>query len=220
MVQKEDIFAGGLEAEASAMARMAAGYISSGAPLFRPERSALLVLDMQDYFLDSGSHAFVPGGRHIISRIVELVGAFIGRELPVIFTRHVNRPGLSGMMGRWWSETIEEDDPLSRITAGLVPDGALVVEKEQYDAFFETPLMDILSARGVERLVMTGLMTHLCVETTARSAFVRGFEVFVPADAVATYNRELQAGSLRALAHGFAVPVLSGEIAGAVEDGR
>ncbi|HSG28652.1 MAG TPA: isochorismatase family cysteine hydrolase, partial [Candidatus Krumholzibacterium sp.] len=89
-----------------------------------------------------------------------------------------------------------------------------VIEKTQYDAFFHTDLEAILNAAGIKRLVLTGVMTHLCVETTARAAFTRGFEVFVPADAVATFDSQLQEGSLRAMAHGFAVPLLSGDILG------
>jgi isochorismate hydrolase len=47
-------------------------------------------------------------------------------------------------------------------------------------------------------------MTHLCCETSARSAFMRGFEVFFPIDGTATYNRDFHLATLRNLAHGFA----------------
>jgi isochorismate hydrolase len=55
-------------------------------------------------------------------------------------------------------------------------------------------------------------MAHLCCETTARSAFVRGFEVFFVVDATATYNRQFHQSTLINLAHGFAIPVLTQEV--------
>ena len=61
-------------------------------------------------------------------------------------------------------------------------------------------------------MVVSGVMTHLCCETTARSAFVRGFEVFFLIDGTATYNKEHHLATLLNLSHGFANLVLSGEI--------
>jgi bifunctional isochorismate lyase / aryl carrier protein len=55
-------------------------------------------------------------------------------------------------------------------------------------------------------------MTHLCCETTARSAFMRGFEVFFTMDGTATYNEQLHRASLLTLSHGFALPVLMDEL--------
>jgi isochorismate hydrolase len=58
-------------------------------------------------------------------------------------------------------------------------------------------------------------MTHLCCETTARSAFMRGFEVFFTIDGTATYNEEHHWAALLNLAHGFATPVLVDEVVSA-----
>jgi len=57
-------------------------------------------------------------------------------------------------------------------------------------------------------VVICGVMTHLCCETTARSAFMRGFEVFFTVDGTATYTEAFHRASLLNLSHGFAVPVL------------
>lgn len=178
--------------------------------------AALLVLDMQDTFLGEGSHAFVPSAPAIIPRVRALVDAFLAAGLPVIYTRHLNTEDDAGMMSRWWSGLITADDPMSEISRELHADGVGIVTKTQYDAFYGTDLEKMLSAGGrkVERLVLSGVMTHLCVETTARSAFMRGFEPFVPVDGTATYNRELHMGSLRNMAHGFAVPLRVSEILG------
>jgi isochorismate hydrolase len=68
----------------------------------------------------------------------------------------------------------------------------------------------------VEQLVITGVTTHLCCESTARSAFMRGFAVFLAIDATATLNRELHIASLQALAHGCAVPLLAADLLAAL----
>lgn len=177
-----------------------------------PARSALLILDMQDYFLKDTSHAFIPSAKAIILRIQALASAYITAGLPVIMTRHVNTLGDAGMMGLWWRDLITEDDPLSAICSELRIHGARVIHKSSYDAFYCTSLQDVLSSAGVNSIVVCGVMTHLCCETTARSGFVRGFRVFLPVDATATYNEAFHLASLLNLAHGFAFPVRTDDV--------
>jgi bifunctional isochorismate lyase / aryl carrier protein len=62
-----------------------------------------------------------------------------------------------------------------------------------------------LRARGIEQVVISGVLTHMCCETTARSAFCRGFEVYLPVDATASSQEELHFNSLSALADAAAV---------------
>ncbi len=174
-------------------------------------RLALLVLDMQDYFLDPVSHAYLPSADAILPGIAQLIDRFRRRGLPVIFTRHINTPADAGMMTRWWREIILADNPLSRLSARLDVDDSPVIEKTQYDAFYSTPLESLLRREAVCDVLITGVMTHLCCETTARSAFVRGFQVWFSVDGTATKNREFHLSTLRALSHGFAAPLLVSE---------
>ena len=172
------------------------------------QKSALLVLDMQDYFLDSAAHAFIPSGGSIIPGIQKLVAAFTQSRRPVVFTRHINTPEDAGTMSRWWRDVITDDNPLSRITDALDTSRGLILQKSQYDAFYNTKLVKILRENFATQVVITGVMTHLCCETTARSAFVRGFDVFFTVDGTATYNEDFHRAALQNLAHGFATPVL------------
>jgi isochorismate hydrolase len=180
--------------------------------VFRPERAALLVLDMQEYFLREGSHAFVPSAPAILLNIQKLIHAFYARNGLVIFTRHVNTDADAGMMSRWWRDVIRVDSPDSRIVPTLDTSKGLVIQKSQYDAFHNTSLDETLRGRGVEQVVVTGVMTHLCCETTAHSAFMCGFEVFFCVDGTATYTEEVHRASLLTLSHGFAVPTACQEI--------
>ena len=80
-----------------------------------------------------------------------------------------------------------------------------VINKHTYDAFYDTDLENILRKMNVNTVIITGVMTHLCCETTARSAFVRGFNVIFPLDGTITQNSKQHECTLRALSHSFAV---------------
>ena len=115
-------------------------------------------------------------------------------------------------MPKWWRGTIEEQNPLSEIISEFNQVNITVIKKTQYDAFFETHLQRLLDEKGISQIVITGVMTHLCCETTARSAFVRGFAVFFPVDCTATYTEEFHLATLVNLSHGFAIPTTYSEL--------
>ncbi len=179
---------------------------------FSPERSALVVMDMQRYFLDEKSHAFIPSANAIISKIKSIAQEYYKKNLPVIFTQHINSPENAQGMNKWWKDLIREDSPLREITKEIDTSKGYLIKKTQYDAFYKTPLEDLLRELKVEQLIITGVMTNLCCETTARSAFMRGFDVFFAVDGTATYNEDLHFSSVLNLAFGFAIPVLVREI--------
>ena len=115
-------------------------------------------------------------------------------------------------MSRWWRDVIERENPLSEISSALDTSSGIVIEKTQYDAFYKTDLEADLREKDVRQIVISGVMTHLCCETTARSAFMRGFDVFFLVDGTATYNEDFHRATLRNLSHGFANLVLYDEI--------
>ena len=86
--------------------------------------------------------------------------------------------------------------------------------KETYDAFIGTELESLLGERGLDQVLVTGVLTHMCCETTARSAFCRGFEVYVAADATATSSEERHLGSLLSMADAVAVITSTEEVLG------
>lgn len=172
---------------------------------FRLPKAALLILDMQEYFLDPESHAYIPSGEVILSNLNQVGSYFRLGGQPVFATRHANSTGNAGRMASWWSELLTEEHPLGNLHPDLEIDPAEIVLKSQYDAFYNSDLDQKLTQAGVEQLVIGGVMAHLCCETTARSAFVRGYEVFFLIDGTATYNEAFHKATLRNLAHGFAV---------------
>lgn len=181
------------------------------------EQSALLVLDMQEYFLSDKSHAFVPSATAILPKVNTLIKAYTHSNLPVILTQHINTPQDAGLMSIWWREILSANMDMSQIDPRIDRREGIVISKTRYDAFYNSSLDDILKKQQIKQLVICGVMTHLCCETTARSAFMRDYEVFFTIDGTATYNETFHNAALLNLAHGFATTVLVETIVSIVE---
>lgn len=178
---------------------------------FVPEVSALLVIDMQGYFLDPNSHAFLPSAKAIIPNVKNLINVFCGKR-PIIFTQHINTQQNAKMLRKWWDDIITTDNDYYKLSSELYFSGAPVVVKTQYDAFYRTKLNELLHKHQVKQIIITGVMANLCCETTARSAFIHGFEVFFVIDGTATVSRAMHKATLLNLSYGFAIPVLTQDI--------
>jgi len=181
---------------------------------FNVDSAALLVLDMQNYFLSADSHAHVPSSHAILPNVKSLIDLFRNAGRPVIFTRHSLKPNENpGIMGRWWRDIPREDAPESAIAGSLeVKDSDTVVRKTRYSAFVGTDLEETLLSRGVKDIVISGLTTHLCCDSTSREAFMKDFAVFFVVDATATWTEDLHVSSLKALSDGFAIPVTTADL--------
>jgi nicotinamidase-related amidase len=190
----------------------------------QPGAQALLVVDMQNDFLRVGAPQEVPRGRDVISVVVHLVNAFRAAGRPVIYTRFLAGPGRTLMMtwspecgpemrSCWLGHQREYADCVGpREGAAVVDELAsrpdeLVVDKYGYGAFHNTLLEDALLARGVTQVVVTGVVTQICVEDTVRQGMQRGFEMVVVRDGVASFDEELHRCSLRNLEMKFAIVV-------------
>lgn len=179
---------------------------------FVPQKAALLVLDAQKYFFSVDSHAFVPSVKAIIPNILDLIEFFYLHNRPIYFSKHVNDHDNAGMMAVWWRELLKIDSDLSNFIQDIDISKGVVIQKERYDAFWKTPLNELLKNAGVEQVVICGVMTHLCCESTARSAFIHDYKVFFTIDGTATYSEDLHTASLLTLSHGFAKTILCKEI--------
>ena len=183
---------------------------------FTPGDAALLVIDMQKYFLEDESHACVPMGGAVLENISRLTSSFRDAARPVIYTRHALLDDEdAGIMDRWWADTIRVSDSISEIASEIAPaEGEEVIRKTRYNAFIGTPLESVLKSANVKSIVVTGVMTHLCCESTAREAFMRDFTVYFVVDGTASSDEDLHLSSLKTLTDGFAVPVTTEEVLG------
>ncbi|MCK4716841.1 MAG: cysteine hydrolase [Candidatus Marinimicrobia bacterium] len=172
-----------------------------------PDKSALIVIDMQKFFLDAGSPTFTCGGLAILPALKRVIGAFRKAGRPVIFTRHVHHPDNldSGIMKWWWEGMCLEGSPESEIHPDIAPaPNEKVIFKHRYSSFYNTDLETVLRCLRIEDLVISGIMTNLCCESTARDAYYRDYRVFVLADGTGSINEEMHLASLLNLAFGFA----------------
>ncbi|KPL18013.1 MAG: hypothetical protein AMJ92_10070 [candidate division Zixibacteria bacterium SM23_81] len=171
------------------------------------DKAALLIIDMQDFFLDPGSPTFTCGGLAIIPMLKRLLAAFRKAGRPVIFTQHVHHPQKldAGIMEWWWKGMCLEGNMESRIHKDVAPlQNEKVVSKHRYSAFYDTDLETVLRCLKVEDLVISGIMTNLCCESTARDAYYRDYRIFIPADGTGSVDEQMHLASLLNLAFGFA----------------
>jgi ureidoacrylate peracid hydrolase len=183
----------------------------------RPDRAALLVIDMQRGFLDPGAALEVPQGRGIVPNLRRLIEACRAAAVPVIFTEFVYstaipclrgdpfgvehlpaRPGEPTGFGYPSSNClIGPEDLTGPDAAAIVPELAprpdeLVILGHTYDKFYGTPLDLALRSRLIHDLIITGVVTDVCVNCTVLSAANRDYHVTAVTDGVATLWPELQ----------------------------
>ena len=196
--------------------------------------AALLVIDMQpcgvgaEIGLIQAIERTAPGyTRYLTDRIQQVVvpnlqrlgAAFRGRGLPVYFTAFASRAGdgsdittstiryrdTQRRAATGSSVVLPRSHPATDIIAELGPaPGDTVLTKTSMDTFASTGLAEELHRRDVRTLVLGGVLTDACVESSARHASERGFQVFVAEDACAAWEEAFHAASLASLSRYFA----------------
>jgi ureidoacrylate peracid hydrolase len=200
--------------------------------VLRLDRPALLVIDMQNGFCHpAGSVA--RGGARIddcqatIGPIANLLSVARAARVPVIFTRFVYRadyadggilvselrPHLkerrSLVQGEWDAELVSELTPRS---------DEFVIDKNRFSAFYATSLESILRSLDVHTLIVCGVTTNMCVESTVRDAGQRDYRVYVVRDAVGELDPSRHEHALCAMAFGFSYLIDRAEIESALRE--
>jgi len=189
----------------------------------KPERTALLVIDMQDEFVKPHWTPFwVPAATRIVKRVKRLVDYCRRKNIPVIFTAFaethsfLDRPRTGAFMPNRYKGKVPDDSSYfrdGRIWRELSPrEGEVVIHKPSYGSFYDTPLESILKNLGRDTVIICGTLTNFCCGTTARQAYERGFKVIVGSDVTATDDPELQEAELKTLRKGFAMVAPSARI--------
>lgn len=184
---------------------------------FEFARTALLCIDFQRDFVEPGGFGESLGND--VSRLQvaieptrRVLDAFRAHRALVIHTREGHRPDLSDLYPAKRDRgnptlRIGDDGPMGRLlvrgSAGheIVPelapvDGEVVLDKPGKDAFYATDLEAILRASGITHLIVTGVTTEVCVQTTVRAANDRGFECLVLSDCTGSYFPEFHQSAL------------------------
>ncbi len=184
------------------------------------ENPALLIVDMQNDFVRPGAPLEVPDARSTIAAHRTLIAAFRARALTIVYTKFIATPYRS-LIWNWSPECEPEtkccwkghkrdyadsNEPLecTDIIREIYPEpDDLIVEKFGYGAFHATALADMLHSLDVRSVIVTGTVTQICVEETAREAFHHGFRTTMVEDAVSSFAPNLHAATLENYAMKF-----------------
>ncbi|MFT4123654.1 MAG: isochorismatase family cysteine hydrolase [Microbacteriaceae bacterium] len=179
--------------------------------------TAIIMIDMHNtYLADDGFRERM--GYPAIWRLEEtieqcrlMMEAARAQGIPIIYTRSVKRkdradylPRIETVLSRaldgWTGRGPEYELWKRELIADVAPqDGDYVVDKGRWCSFTHTELEPILKNLGISRLIVAGLQTNVCVETTVRSALMKNYIVAVPEDAVSTDGEDLHHNSLKAM---------------------
>lgn len=194
-----------------------------------PGRTALLVIDMQHGFLDEGASLEVPKGREVVPNVHRLVRACRSKNVPVIFTEFVYATSIPCLRGDpFGPEHLPADasgpsgfgHPSSNCLVGpiagagpesaatiepLAPrDDELVVRAHTYDKFYGTSLDLALRSHNIASLIVTGVTTEVCVNSTILAAANRNYRVLAVTDGMATIHDHIHEACLQIWENKFA----------------
>ncbi|GAB2970631.1 cysteine hydrolase [Amycolatopsis acidiphila] len=188
-----------------------------------PETCALLVIDMQNDFVLEGFPMEVPMARERLPAMRDVVTRCRDAGVPVVYTQHILfdsfdvSPLETAYQPKLREVGMREGSHGAEIVADLKPGPEeIVIRKHRYDAFHNTQLQTVLSTlRGphkVDTLIITGTLTEVCCESTARSAFMRDYQVAFVADATGALSAAAQEATLRNIGMFFGRVLTSGEL--------
>ena len=189
-------------------------------PRDRVRNPALLVVDMQNDFVRVGAALEVADARATIGANKALIEFFRARGLPVVYTKFITFPA-PVLLWEWSPQAlpptkccwkghrrlypdIGREEECTAVIDELAPlPGEHQIEKFNYGAFHATTLEPVLRSLGVESVIVTGTVTQICVEETARQAFHHGFRTTLVRDAVSSFAPDLHAATLKNFASKF-----------------
>jgi nicotinamidase-related amidase len=198
-------------------------------PQQRLKNPALVVVDMQNDFCRVGAALEVPDARATIGAHQRLLEVFRRKQLPVVYTKFLTfqQPVL---LWEWSPQALPDtkccwkghkryypdlgrEVECTDVIEELAPQpGEPIIEKYCYGAFHGTPLAQTLQFLKVETLVVTGTVTQICVEETARQAFHHGYPTTMVSDAVSSFAPDLHAATLKNFASKFGWVMTSAEV--------
>ena len=194
-----------------------------------PRHTALLVVDMQNDFCAEGGYLHRTRGSDMsaskpiadnINRLVDLAretGMTIVWIVAIYAHKYLSdshvakvlpnlKKGDNGLVlcaeGTWGADFYEMEPK----------EGEIIIEKHLYSAFHSTRLDDYLRGQGVKTLVVTGVATNICVDSTIRDGFFNGYYIFVPKECVGATDIELHAATLKTVNNNMGTVTTGDEI--------
>jgi ureidoacrylate peracid hydrolase len=196
-----------------------------------PRHAALLLVDVQNDFCAEGGAIHREGRdltlvKNMIPRLERLLEAARAAKVPCVWIRNVYNTGPNHYLSEVWLEQAKRCRNGAYVEYPVCEPGAwngdfyrvkpradeAIVTKHRYGAFEGTDLDLILRSRGIRSVIMTGVATNVCVETTARQAFMRDYYVVFTGDCSATFSQAQHEAALLNIDQFFGQVVSSDEI--------
>src|SRR5438874_5473942 len=182
----------------------------------RPEHCAILIVDVQNDFCAEGGAIDREGGdlsqlKPMVRRLARLIEAARAAKVRCIWMRNVYNTGSNWYLSEVWLEHAQRRRQGAYISIPVFEPDAWngdfyeiwslpeepIVTKHRYGAFESSDLDLVLRSQGIRTVIMTGVATNVCVETTARQAFLRDYYVVFTSDCTATYDQADHEATLR-----------------------
>jgi len=178
------------------------------------EKTALLIIDMQNDFVKEGALLEVPDIRSQIPKIKRLIETCRKLGVPVIYTKQVYRadskvkPLILEMLPLLEEKGLREGTKGGEIYSEIEPKPSdIIVKKMGFSAFYNTELESILrnikGRRNVDTVIICGTVTNICCESTARDAFERDYKVVFGSDITSAWTNEFQILTLKNIEYAF-----------------
>ncbi len=185
--------------------------------MINPKQTALLIIDMQNDFVEEGAIFEVPKIRKNLNSYKAFIDFCREKGATIIYTRHCYDPKQNPIEARLFPEL--KRGGLRKETRGwqiydvLKPEkNDTVINKTRYDAFYDTKLDNILRSKKINTLIITGTMTEVCCESTARSAMFRDYKILFCDDLTYTFSQKTHKHTLKVIASHFGDVTIASKI--------
>jgi len=145
-------------------------------------KTAFMIIDVQEAMY-SYSNKYPFQGTQVLDNIKVLLEKARATGTPVVYIQHTD------------ADEYEKGTPTWQICAEIKPmDGEAIVEKPTWDAFHKTNLNEVLQGLGITKLIIAGMQTEFCVDTTCRRTFSMGYDAILVEDAHTTFSSDMLSG--------------------------
>lgn len=181
---------------------------------FNKESAVLLIVDMQNDFVNEGAIMEVSMARNLLPNMKRILDRCRNQGVPVLFTRHTLVDDFEVSPLETAYNQLLKTGGLRKNTHGVeivdylspLPNEP-IISKHRYDAFYNTPLetlvRNIKNGQIVDTIIIIGTVTSVCCESTARSAFMRDFKVALISDANGGFDEASHEATLTTISRVF-----------------